>query len=105
MWEVAWNMWEHRNGILHDKEQSIILQSLNDSIREEFRKGGQGLPKEAQALFSQGCEVVLAKPVEVRQQWVARLQLARSRAASEQALGQTFGNERQTMARWLKQKP
>jgi hypothetical protein len=28
LWEVAWNMWEHRNGILHDKEQSIILQSL-----------------------------------------------------------------------------
>jgi hypothetical protein len=105
MWEVAWNMWEHRNGILHDKEQSIILQSLNDTIREEFRKGGQGLPKEARALFSQGCGVVLAKPVEVRQQWVARLQLARSRAASEQSLGQTFDKERQAMARWLKQKP
>jgi hypothetical protein len=38
MWEVAWNMWEHRNGILHDKEQSIILHSINDTIREEFRK-------------------------------------------------------------------
>jgi hypothetical protein len=36
LWEVAWNMWEHCNGILHDKEQSIILQHLNTNIREEF---------------------------------------------------------------------
>jgi hypothetical protein len=42
LWEVAWNMWEHRNGILHDKEQSIILQSLHDMIRTEFEKGGEG---------------------------------------------------------------
>jgi hypothetical protein len=102
MWEVAWNMWEHRNGILHDKEQSIILQSLNDTIRDEFRKGGQGLPKEARTLFSHGCSAVLNKSVEVRQQWVARVQLARSRAVLAQSLGQTFGKERQTMAKWLK---
>jgi hypothetical protein len=60
MWDVAWNMWEHRNGILHDKEQSIILQHLNTNIREEFKKGMSGLPKEAKALFRQGCAAVLA---------------------------------------------
>jgi hypothetical protein len=96
MWEVAWNMWEHRNGILHNKEQSIILQSLNGTIREEFQKGGEGLPKEAWVLLSQGCRAVLAKSAEVKQQWVAWLQLAQSRAALEQW---------KTMAQWLKQKP
>jgi hypothetical protein len=95
-------MWEHRNGILHDKEQSIILQSLNDTIRDEFWKGGQGLPKEVRTLLSHGCSAVLNKSVEVRQQWVARVQLAWSRAVLAQSLGQTFGKERQTMARWLK---
>jgi hypothetical protein len=45
--------------------------------------------------------VVLAKSAEVKQQWVARIQLARSRAASEQSLGETLGPERKMMARWL----
>jgi hypothetical protein len=101
MWDIAWNMWEHRNGILHDKEQSIILQHLNTNIREEFKKGMSGLPKEAKALFSQGCAAVLAKPAEVKQQWLARIQLARRRALKMQTLGQTFGDERRVMARWL----
>jgi hypothetical protein len=104
LWEVAWNMWEHRNGILHDKEQSIILQCLNNTIREEFQKGGEGLPAEARALLKQGCGAVLAKSAEVKQQWIARLQLARSRVSTEQSLGQTFGEERQLMRRWLQKK-
>jgi hypothetical protein len=98
MWQVAWNMWEHRNGILHNKEQSIILQQLHTNIREEFVTGPADLPKEAHALFKQGCAAILAKPVEVKQQWLSRIQLARSRAIKTQ---QTFGNERRTMARWL----
>jgi hypothetical protein len=101
MWEVAWNMWEHHNGILHNKEQSIILQQLHNNIRVEFEKGMTDLPKEAHALLKQGCAAVLAKPVEVKQQWLARIQLARTQAIKLQTLGQTFGNERRTMARWL----
>jgi hypothetical protein len=44
---------------------------------------------------------VLEKSVEVKQQWLARIQLARSQAIKLQTLGQTFGDERRTMARWL----
>jgi hypothetical protein len=101
LWDVAWNMWEHRNGILHNKEQSIILQQLHNNIRDEFEKGSRDLPKEAHALFTQGCAAVLEKSVEVKQQWLARIQLARSQAIKLQTLGQTFGDERRTMARWL----
>jgi hypothetical protein len=48
-------MWEHWNGILHDKDQSIILSALNNAIREEFMHGYNGLSREIQALFGQGC--------------------------------------------------
>jgi hypothetical protein len=104
LWEIAWDMWEHRNGILHDKDQSIILTALNDDIRDEFRRGYKGLPKETQSLFRQGCASILAKPAEVKQQWLARIQLARQRADMGNALGSTFRQERQTMAKWVKGK-
>ena len=28
LWSIAWDMWEHRNGILHDKRESCY--SLHD---------------------------------------------------------------------------
>jgi hypothetical protein len=102
LWEVAWDMWEHRNGILHDKEQSIILQNLHTDIREEFARGSDGLAQEVKTLFIKGCEAVLAKPVEVKMQWLARVQLARTRTKAEQALGKSYGRERKVMANWLK---
>jgi hypothetical protein len=94
-------MWEHRNGILHNKEQSIILQSLHNDIREEFGRGSANLSREVQALFTEGCDAVLAKPVEVKMQWLARVQLARTRLNAGKALGITFGRERKAMATWL----
>jgi hypothetical protein len=101
LWEVAWDMWEHRNGILHDKEQSIILQNLHNDIREEFARGSDGLTREVRTLFNKGCEAVLAKPAEVKLQWLTRVQLARTRIDAEKALGKSYGRERKAMANWL----
>jgi hypothetical protein len=101
LWDVAWDMWEHRNGILHDKEQSIILQNLHNDIREEFARGNAGLTPEARTLFNKGCEAVLAQPAEVKLQWLARVKLARTRIDAKKALGSSYGKERKVMANWL----
>jgi hypothetical protein len=94
-------MWEHRNGILHDKDQSIILTALNNDIRDEFKRGYDGLSKETQALFSPGSVAILQKPAEVKQQWLARVQLARQRSFMGNVRGLTYRQERQTTSRWL----
>lgn len=101
LWEVAWDMWEHRNGILHNKEQSIILNHLHAQIREEFQRGSTDLSRDAQALFRPGLAGILSKPVEVKQQWLARIQLAREKAASYLSLGSAFQQERRGLAQWL----
>jgi hypothetical protein len=101
LWDIAWDMWEHRNGILHDKDQSIILTALNNDIRDEFKRGYDGLSKETQALFSPGSVAILQKPAEVKQQWLARVQLARQRSFMGNVRGLTYRQERQTMSRWL----
>jgi hypothetical protein len=103
LWDIAWDMWEHQNGILHDNDQSIILTTLHKDIRDEFKRGYDGLPKETQSLFSQGCASILAKPAEVKQQWLARVQLARQKAVLGNVLGSTYRQERQMLSRWLQQ--
>jgi hypothetical protein len=39
MWEVAWDLWEHRNSILHNKENAVSdesIRTLNRKIRSQF---------------------------------------------------------------------
>jgi hypothetical protein len=104
LWEVAWDMWEHQNGALHDKEQSIIIQGIHTQIKDKFSKGDSALPKEARALFRPGLASILAKPFEVKQQWLARIQLAREKWIAKVSLGASFQSERRGMASWLQQK-
>jgi hypothetical protein len=34
MWDIAWDLWEHRNGILHGKDCAILADELDKKIRE-----------------------------------------------------------------------
>jgi hypothetical protein len=99
MWLVAWDLWEHRNGFLHDKDCSILLAQLDSQIAEQFDIGADSLDPDTKALFKHGLQSILAKPLEVKQQWIRRVQAARN----NEAMGNNdrFRSERQSMARWL----
>jgi hypothetical protein len=36
LWQVAWDMWEHRNGIFHDKERGQAALGRAERVLEEF---------------------------------------------------------------------
>jgi hypothetical protein len=99
MWLVAWDLWEHRNGFLHDKDCSILLAQLDSQIAEQFDIGAHSLDPDTKALFKHGLQSILAKPLEVKHQWIRRVRAARN----NEALGNNdrFRSERQSMARWL----
>jgi hypothetical protein len=99
MWQIAWDLWEHRNGYLHNKEDNLISQELNKRLEQEFNKGTKLLRKSTRALFSGGLAALQRKPLEIRQQWLRRVTLARER--DEEAARETFHTERQAMSRWL----
>ncbi len=37
LWEVAWNLWEHRNGVLHNAEQRPAVRDIRRLDREIIR--------------------------------------------------------------------
>jgi hypothetical protein len=100
MWQIAWDLWEHRNGFLHDKNTGIHSQTINKLIQLEFQKGWSTLDRETRALFRPGNELISQKPLEVREQWVKRVQAARLK--SETAIHTAFHAERAFMSAWLK---
>jgi hypothetical protein len=99
MWLIAWDLWEHRNGFLHDKECSILVSQLDSQITAQFAIGATLLDPATRVLFKQGLKCILDKPLEVKQQWVRRVLAARDNVA----LGNNdrYSSERATMSRWL----
>lgn len=99
LWLIAWDLWEHRNGFLHDKDQSILISQLDAQIAEQFEIGHTSLDVNTKSLFKQGLPFILKRPIDVKHQWLRRVCAARDNAA----LGDNarFGTKRQIMARWL----
>lgn len=38
LWEVAWDLWEHRNGVEHAHDQEILHIQLNSKIDYEIEQ-------------------------------------------------------------------
>jgi hypothetical protein len=102
LWDISWDLWEHRIGILHDASNAEILYNMaevNDSIRDQFWHGPQGLPPRDHALFSGTVEQLLSASIPYRQKWLERVEKARARA-TRRALT-SHDQERQALRAWL----
>jgi len=54
LWNVAWDMWEQRNGVLHaesETSQFIRDSKINEEIRHIYLSGFQALPRDAFAFL------------------------------------------------------
>jgi len=79
VWNVSWDMWAHRNGILHDSptaHQDIIETKVNNSIYELYARAMQALPRDAIGLFRKPKEHILQLALPAKQQWVDSVQVA-----------------------------
>ena len=84
LWQVAWDMWEHRNSILHDREVGQAAEERAARLREEFEEGCLLLDKDAQLLFRPGLKRILRYREGQQKAWLARIEVARQRAVVRQ---------------------
>lgn len=101
LWQIAWDLWEHRNGYLHARDNSVLTRQLEAEIRKQFNLGFNLLDRNSKALFQPGEKGILQKPIEIKRQWVRRVQLARIKAEGEKR--GAYQKERRLLARWLGQ--
>ena len=88
LWDVAWDLWEQRNGFLHDREHQETLHnmaSIDAEIRFQFRQGHTHLPRRVRYLFDGSVEDLLNTSIRNRQQWLACITAARAMANERHA--------------------
>lgn len=102
--DVSWDMWDHRNGILHaDPERhhrATELEEANASIETEWTRGSTGLLQQDLFLFRDRIAVnnrTLARKIE----WLDAVSTARDAAAEANRANQSYQQEREGMANWI----
>jgi len=102
LWNIAWDMWDHCNGILHhaDRPHDDVLDSaINNQVRQLFSYRVQAVPWDAFTFFQHPLEEVLENSRQYKEQWVASVQAAIWQ--KQQHDHGAYLAEQQFMRRWL----
>ena len=98
---MAWDLWEHRNGILTAKDNGQLAQILRQEIELEYSRGFQQLPSDLRQLYRLPMEQVLKKSLQQQKVWLGRIQDGRQFGeAEEQRSRRQVRAQQQFMARW-----
>jgi len=102
--EVAWDMWDHRNGILHGDpdrhHRKGELEEANANILREWQRGDAGLLQEDRFLF-RNQEQIMARTLDLKVQWLATVVGARAAADAAATANDSYAVERQGMRNFL----
>ena len=83
MLEICWNVWEHRNHILHSEENprcNNTMKHLNREVEECFwRFREENFLSEDTHLFRQGAEKIKEWSVEEKRIWLLSIRAAEAR--------------------------
>jgi len=105
MFMVSWDMWEHRNGILHTASSYHYQQkrrSLDQNIKQEYRKGTHRLSQDDRKLLDKPLIEVLRLSNDDKQLWLDSMHWARENfIAPEDRAQQQLQRQRGAMLNWL----
>jgi Reverse transcriptase (RNA-dependent DNA polymerase) len=105
LWQTAWDLWEHRNGVLHKQENMVSAEAmsrLNRRIRYLYiRTASLSIPHPDKYLFTVTLQQLLSKDVTYKKAWITNVQsFIQSHGKIRQAKRMMHGMRR-CMGRWL----
>jgi hypothetical protein len=66
LWDVAWDLWEYHNGIIHSKENAEILHNMVETdgkIWTQYLRGPHGLAQRDHSLFNSTLTDILSASI------------------------------------------
>jgi hypothetical protein len=100
LWDTAWDLWEHRNGIVHRASvNSGHLHSVHTSIRHQISLGPGRLAASDLPHFNSGADILQDGPPEMQVAWLGNVISARARADRRDLA--SYRQERASLHRWL----
>ena len=109
--EIAWDMWEHRNGILHGEPDRIFClardDDINPLIEEQFALGPNTLLARDRHLLRQLEANLLVRTRHLKVRWLSTVTLSRAAYANpeEPEMSEAMKQMRKDMRRWLGHDP
>jgi hypothetical protein len=101
---VAWDMWQHRNSILHNTSDNFHTKMLEEevdlAIAREFRKGNRNVLTRDKQLFK-GKKRIKKQPLLDKQRWIEAVEGARKAWKAKQNSMPSLEPERDGLATWL----
>jgi predicted negative regulator of RcsB-dependent stress response len=79
LWDVAWDLWDHRNNVVHKKDDGVLHQQLQHDIQELVNLGSSTVTAQARPLLRQRLAVLLTARKEFQKAWLLRVANARAR--------------------------
>jgi len=89
--DFSFRLWEHRNGVAHDNDTSLLSQEVNAAVDLEFNTGFRGFVGKHRLRASR--EVVKSGNLVQRQAWLRKVQTMRRALARQQ--------EKRTAPSWV----
>ena len=99
--DVAWDQWEHRNGILHDKAKGIRTLEREREIKEQFTIGSRTVMKDDRHFLEKGANAILDQSPVVQEAWLIRVIASRERYKRIHQQGDGYTQERIGIYAWL----
>jgi hypothetical protein len=100
LWEIAWDLWEHRNGIMHGKECALLSDGLDKQIEELWHDPDRTKIQTIRKLGQSTLAALLQSPSSTKQNWVIRVKMALQRYKENQGES-IYASERKRMQRYL----
>jgi hypothetical protein len=107
LWQVAWDLWEHRNGIFHHQTNSVsnaILQSIDRRVRTMYTMYQTILSSAMDKyLFTVPLQTLLTKDLIYKKEWIATLKaVVREKRMNRWITPAILTQMRRTLRRWLR---
>jgi hypothetical protein len=105
VWEVSWDMWDHRNEVRTTTITSAIMwetENLNKQIIYQFEEGAAGLGQKDHNLLGKPLAHVLGYDLDHKSQWLDSIALARIRFLNRHEVeSPSIRHQGEFMASWL----
>ncbi len=105
LWLVSWDMWEHRNGVLHNSDNTQLqsqTQIANEKIRQLYSSAIQSLPPSLDRyLTALPMQEILTKTLTYKQTWIHTTIALLNQRFTEGRRAADLRCMRKRLARWL----
>jgi hypothetical protein len=105
LWDIAWDMWQHRNHVIHNtlhSKKQLEMELLGLQVNEWYKQGPEELLIRDRNLFQKSVETLLKGTGNKQEQWVTSVRLAHQQAAAAKATRDaSMINKGSLMETWL----